>query len=280
MNPWPDYALLDSGGGRKLEQFGSVRLIRPESQAVWEPRNKDLWKTAQAEFSAGERSWTSRKPLPDSWIISYRTLKLICKLSPFRHTGIFPEQYSQWEWLQERLSHNKSRSGKTRILNLFGYTGVASMVASSCGAHVTHVDASKQAVAWARANCAESGFAPDAIRWIIDDATKFVAREVRRGQQYDGIILDPPSFGRGPKGEEWKFEEGVFELLNSCGQLLPEHRSFLLLTVYSPDRSVTWLRHLLTETVPTSTVEAGELTLCESGGGRCISHAVYGRCIR
>ncbi len=234
---WTDYALLDSGHGRKLERYGSILVVRPEEQAMWAPTLPAArWGAAHAVFTGsgedeeGAGRWRIDKPMPEAWTLSYDGLAAICRLSSFRHLGIFPEQRAHWDWAAAEIQ----RAGRpVRVLNLFGYTGLASLSAAQAGAQVTHVDASKKAIAWARENQAESGLDAAPIRWILDDAVKFAAREVRRGSRYDGIILDPPKFGRGPKGEEWHLFRDLPEMLALVRAMLAERPRFVILTAYA-----------------------------------------------
>jgi 23S rRNA (cytosine1962-C5)-methyltransferase len=202
---WNDYELLDSGDEMKLERFGQVVLARPETQALWKKGNPELWKSADATFTvtAGKGAWHFKKSTPKEWVMHVRELTVLLKLGNFKHTGIFPEQVPNWEWVRKNV---ESRT-EPKVLNLFGYTGVASLVAAQAGAFVTHVDASKQSLDWANQNATASDMPSDKIRWIAEDALAFVKREVRRGSTYDGIILDPPAFGRGVKGQVWRIEE-------------------------------------------------------------------------
>lgn len=233
---WKDYELIDSGNFEKLERFGPYTLRRPEPQAVWETSMSDIeWvKLSDASFKKDKGSqdkgqWILHKKIPDHWYITYPTgnqyLSLKISLSSFKHVGLFPEQGNNWDYIQ-----NHCKPG-FKVLNLFAYTGGASLAAKACGAEVTHVDSIKQVLSWARDNMEKSNL--DNIRWIADDAFKFVNREVRRGNKYQGIILDPPAYGRGPDGEKWVLEEQINEILKSCAQLLDQNEYFFILNVYS-----------------------------------------------
>ena len=262
-----DYALVDSGRGRKLERFGALLLDRPEEQAIWTPRvSKSEWEKADAVFTGvdeeGAGRWKRRGGLDESWECRHGDIRYICRLTSFRHVGAFPEQEAHFSFMRERL---RSASTTPSLLNLFGYTGLASLVATEAGAEVTHVDASKKAIAWARENQALSKFDDKPIRWILDDAPKFAAREVRRGRRYDGILLDPPKFGRGPKNEVWDLFQDLPEMLRLCRELL-KPGGFLILTAYAIRASFLSL-HRLSEEVLGPGVESGELALKDPSGG-------------
>jgi len=262
-----DYALIDSGGGRKLERFGALVLDRPEEQAIWTPRLPAAeWERADAVFTGdtdeeGAGRWKRRAGLGESWTCRHGSLRFECRFTSFRHVGAFPEQEAHWAFMRERL---QAAGERPALLNLFGYTGLASLVAAQAGAEVTHVDASKKAIAWARDNQVLSGLSDGPIRWILDDAGKFAAREVRRGRRYDGILLDPPKFGRGPNGETWDLFSDLPAILRLCRDLL-KPRGFLILTVYAIRASFLSI-HRLSEEVLGPGVESGELALKESGG--------------
>ena len=276
---WGDYALLDSGHGRKLERYGDYRFIRPEPQAMWSPRLTD-WQ-AHGEFVPGSDEdgggrWQFEKPVPrEGWPLAWRDVKFTAQCTPFRHLGFFPDMAPVWDWMRERLADKPDAAS----LNLFGYTGVGSLALSSCGP-VTHVDASKKSVAQARENAALSGMADLPIRWLVDDATKFTAREVRREKLYDGIILDPPKFGRGPDGEVWRLEEGLPGLIADCRKLLDAQSRFLFLTVYAVRMSSLSIAGLLAEhfsDLP-GTIEHGDLAVQEEGpDGRLLPTAIFAR---
>jgi 23S rRNA (cytosine1962-C5)-methyltransferase len=276
---WQDYALLDSGHGRKLERYGDYRFIRPEPQAMWSPRLAD-W-DAHGEFVPGSDEdgggrWQFDKPVPrEGWPLAWRDVRFTAQCTPFRHLGFFPDMAPVWEWMGGRLADTPDAS----TLNLFGYTGVGSLTLSASGP-VTHVDASKKSVAQARENAALSGMADRPVRWLVDDAGKFTAREVRRGKRYDGIILDPPKFGRGPDGEVWRLEEGLPGLIADCRRLLDADSRFLFLTVYAVRMSSLAIGGLLAEhfaDLP-GQVEHGDLAVREHGeGGRLLPTAIFAR---
>jgi 23S rRNA (cytosine1962-C5)-methyltransferase len=266
-----DYALLDSGHGRKLERFGSLVLDRPEEQAVWTPRrDRSDWERADALFTGdmdeeGAGRWKRRQGLAESWTCRHGPLRFACRFTSFRHVGAFPEQEAHWSFMRERLQRTDAAGTRPSVLNLFGYTGLASLIAAAAGAEVTHVDASRKAVAWARENQALSGLEDRPIRWILDDAPKFAARDVRRGRRYEGILLDPPKYGRGPKGEVWDLFRDLPELLKLCRDLL-QPAGFLVLTAYAIRASFLSL-HRLSEEVLGPGVQSGELALEQVGGG-------------
>jgi 23S rRNA (cytosine1962-C5)-methyltransferase len=276
---WEDYELLDSGNGKKLERFGKYTLVRPEAEAIWEPAGgKQVWQKADAGFLPSPEEngghWEFRTEIPAEWTISYKSLRFQVRLSNSRHVGLFPEQASQWDLLQNFISNSP---GKIRVLNLFGYTGLASLAAASSGAQVTHVDASRKAIIWARQNQGLSGLQEKPIRWIVDDALKFVQREARRGSKYDGIILDPPKFGRGPKGEVWEFYTLLPVLLAACREILTIGANFIFLTAYAVKASSLTLGTALSElmqSVP-GQVRIGEFVLREKSANRSLSTAVY-----
>lgn len=280
---WSDYALLDSGGGAKLERFGRYCFVRPEPQAIWSRAlpAKD-WEAADGIFSGEERDdggggrWQFKHPLADRWMMHYKDIHFWARATSFRHLGVFPEQASQWDWMSELIE----RAGRpTRVLNLFGYTGIATLAAARAGAQVTHVDASKQIMAWARENQALSSLEDRPIRWIIDDALKFVQREGRRQVRYDGLIIDPPKFGRGPKGEVWKLYESLPSLLSACRSLLSKRPLFTILTAYAIRTSALSLHYALEEMFAGhhGTLATGEMVNIEQSAGRMLSTAIFSR---
>lgn len=276
---WDHYGLVDSGDGRKLERYGPYRFIRPEPQAMWQPRFSQ-WE-AQAEFVPGSDEdgggrWLYENPVPeDGWPLKWREVAFTAQCTPFRHLGFFPDMAPVWDWMRQQLD------GRTdaQTLNLFGYTGVGSLALSQHGP-VTHVDASKKSVAQAQANAALAGMADRPIRWLVDDAAKFTAREVRREKRYDGIILDPPKFGRGPKNETWRIEDCLAPLVGDCRELLDADSRFLFLTVYAVRMSSLALGGLLAELFAElpGTIEHGDLAVREEGeGGRLLPTAIFAR---
>ena len=276
---WDDYALLDSGNGLKFERYGPYSFIRPEAQALWQPRLAE-W-DADGEFvpasdEDGGGRWQFRRPVPrDGWPLARNDVRFTAQCTPFRHLGFFPDMAPVWDWMGEQLA------GRTdaQTLNLFGYTGVGTLALSDYGP-VTHVDASKKSVAQARENAALSAMAERPIRWIVDDAAKFAAREVRRGRRYDGIILDPPKFGRGPEGEVWRLEDHLPPLIADCRQLLDADSRFLFLTVYAVRMSALALAGLLEEAFADlpGTIEFGDLAVREATpDGRLLPTAIFAR---
>lgn len=277
--PWSDYGLIDSGNGRKLERYGRYRFIRPEAQALWPPATED-WK-ADGEFIPGADEdgggrWQFTRPTPrEGWPLSWDDIRFTAQTTPFRHLGFFPDMAPVWSWMRGQLSGRAQPSA----LNLFGYTGIGSLVLASKGASVTHVDASKKSVEAAKANATLAGLAGKPVRWIVDDAAKFTAREVRRGKRYDGIILDPPKFGRGPEGEVWRLEEGLPGLIADCRKLLDRDSAFLFLTVYAVRMSSLAIGELLRQHCADlgGTVECGELGVCEEARGLTLPTAIFAR---
>jgi len=278
---FPDYALLDSGGGRKLERFGNLTVDRPEPQAMWQPRSPAKWSTAHAVFSGGEDEekgrWRIDKPVPDSWPVKVAGVTMLCRLSAFRHLGLFPEQFPHWEWMLEGL--RRVTGGRPRVLNLFAYTGAASLIAAKAGAEVVHVDASKKAIAWAKENQAASRLGDAPIRWILDDARKFAAREVRRGRSYHMILVDPPKFGRGPANEVWELFEHLPALMQDCARLLDPVCAHLCLTAYAIRASALSIDGLVREVLAGrgGEIESGELAIVEQSGGRALGTSLFTR---
>lgn len=284
-----DYELLDSGDGARLEQWGNIRLKRPDPQVIWQPSLPlKEWDLANAEFiGSGERGkWQKKSVIPEKWEVYFRPdIKLVAKLTPFKHTGIFAEQAANWEWMTEIAGLSSgSTTGPLNILNLFAYTGGASMVLTRLGHKVTHVDASKPAIAWAKENQHANRFDPESIRWILDDAAKFVQRELNRGSTYDGIIMDPPAFGHSPTGKTWKFNRDLPSLLENCVGLLSPKAKFLLINGYATNSSAISLGNILEDAMakrsdlnnPDSKIEFGELCL-QQKTGRKISTGIFAR---
>ena len=277
--PWADYGLIDSGHGRKLERYGAYRFIRPEPQAMWAPAS-DTW-DAHGEFipapdDEGGGRWHFTKPVPrEGWPLSWKEARFTAQTTPFRHLGFFPDMAPVWDWMRERIDGMDA----PECMNLFGYTGVGSLALAAKGAKVTHVDASKKSVAEGKANAALSGMEDKPIRWMIDDAGKFTAREGRRGRRYDGIILDPPKWGRGPEGEVWKLEEGLPGLIAACRQLLDADSRFLFLTVYAVRMSALAIGELVRQHFADlgGVVECGELTVREEARGLELPTAIFAR---
>ena len=282
---WKDYALLDSGHGRKLERYGPYQVVRPEPQCLWAPRlAESVWAKADAVFDPTDEDeagrWRFSKPAKETWPLGWRDVKFHGRFTAFRHLAFFPEQAANWTWLDERVRQRATKGGEApKILNLFGYTGVASLVCAAAGAAVTHVDASKKAIGWARDNAALSGLTEAPIRWICEDARKYVQREVRRGTKYDGIILDPPKYGRGPTGEVWRLFEDLPELLGLCCELLSENAEFLILNAYAERISGLSLAGLMADQMQGrgGTIDWGELALMEDSETRGVGLSFFAR---
>ncbi|MCC7118504.1 MAG: class I SAM-dependent methyltransferase [Anaerolineales bacterium] len=278
---WKDYELLDSGDGQKLERFGRYIFSRPESQAMWSRAlNASAWQNAHAVFQpSGEESgghWDFKKRIEEKWAMEYGDLKFWAMTTPGRHLGVFPEVASHWDFMADSVRKAKRQPN---ILNLFGYTGLASLAAASAGATVTHVDASKKSVAWARENQTLSGLNEKPIRWVVEDAVKYVQREAKRGVKYDGIILDPPKFGRGPKGEIWEVYKSLPSLLEMCRQCLSANPLFLIVTVYAVRASAIHVAQAVDEMMKKyhGEMDSGELVTRETSANRLLSQAVYAR---
>lgn len=282
--PWADYGLVDSGHGRKLERYGRFRFIRPEPQALWAPASDDWRATGEfipgADEDGGGR-WQFAEPTPrEGWTLRWDDVSFTAQTTPFRHLGFFPDMAPVWGWMRERLAGMDT----PECLNLFGYTGVGTLALAQSragfgGARMVHVDASKKSVEAARANAALSGLADAPIRWLIDDASKFIAREGRRGRRYDGILLDPPKYGRGPEGEVWRLEEDLPRLIADCRKLLDEESRYLFLTVYAVRMSALAIGEMLKQAFADlpGTVEAGELGVREEARGLVLPTAIWAR---
>jgi 23S rRNA (cytosine1962-C5)-methyltransferase len=272
---WDDWGLLDCGNGQKLERYGRVTVVRPEPQAMW-PTARDDW-DPDATFVPGSDEegggrWIQHRPVPRQWELSRSGVKFNASLTPFRHLGFFPDMAPQWDWMRKRAVGAEA-------LNLFGYTGVGSLLLSEAGAGVVHVDASKKSVEQGKDNAKLSGLDERPIRWIVDDASKFTAREVRRGRRYDGILLDPPKFGRGPTGEVWRLEENLAPLLADCRRLLDADSRFLVLTVYAVRMSALAIGELVKQTFGDlgGTVDMGEMTVREEARALLLPTAIFAR---
>lgn len=291
---WTEYALLDSGDGLKLERFGKYVFVRPESQAMWQRSLDAEWKNAHAVFvPTGEESgghWDFKKKIEEKWEMRYplrfdhasgsaqreASIKFWVMTTPGRHLGVFPEVAAHWDWFSRLIAQSKR---EVNVLNLFGYTGLATLSAAAAGAKVTHVDASKKSVSWARENQSLSNLADKQIRWIVDDALKFVQREARRGTKYDGIILDPPKFGRGPKGEVWEVYKSLPSLLEACRDCLSKEPLFVVTTIYAVRASGIHVAQAMDDMMEGfgGKIEMGELVTREQSAGRLLSQAVYAR---
>ena len=268
---WKDYRLIDASAGERLEKWGGIVLIRPDPQIIWDtPRRNPLWRGAHARYlrsSSGGGNWELRKPVPPAWEIGYRDLRFRLKLMGFKHTGLFPEQAVNWDFAAEKI---RGAGRPVSVLNLFGYTGAATLACLQAGARVCHVDASKGMVAWAKENAAASGLADRPVRWLVDDCGKFVRREQRRGHRYDAVIMDPPSYGRGPNGEVWKLEDQLYPLVRMCVPILAEKPLFFMLNSYTSGLSAAVMEYLLGVLIRKKfggRVSAGEIGLpvAESG---------------
>ncbi len=277
---WKDYEVLDTSGGEKLERWGDYILVRPDPQVIWNtPHEHPGWKKKNAHYhrsqkGGGEWEFIS---LPDEWSIRYGTLRFHLKPFSFKHTGLFPEQAVNWDWFSGLIA---GAGRPVKVLNLFAYTGGATVSAAAAGAQVTHVDASKGMVAWAKENAASSGLSDAPIRWLVDDCVKFVEREIRRGNKYDGIIMDPPSYGRGPKGEIWKIEESIWPFVELCTRLLSDDPLFFLINSYTTGLQPAVLSYMLNLAVQKQfggRVEAQEIGLPVSGNGLVLPCGASGR---
>jgi 23S rRNA (cytosine1962-C5)-methyltransferase len=279
----PSYELLDSGLEEKLERYGSVVLARPDPQALWEKHlPQSDWDAADGTYvrEGGEGKWKIKKELPKSWPIELGGLTMIIRPTSFKHTGIFPEQASNWMWLRETIEKARAKGKRTiSVLNLFGYTGGATIAAAQAGAEVCHVDASKSAVAWARENAAASDVADKPIRWIIEDVLTFVEREIKRGNRYDMILMDPPAFGHGPKDELWKFEEHFLALMRLCSELLSDAPVGMLINGYAAGYSAAAFAYNLEPFAEKfgGALEFGELAIEESSKKRLLPCGIFAR---
>lgn len=270
-NQWKDYELLDTSRGERLERWGDIYLIRPDPQILWDtPRRHPAWKQAHARYhrsNTGGGQWERLRSLPDSWQITYGELRFALKPMGFKHTGLFPEQAVNWDAMAGFI---RQANRPVRVLNLFGYTGAATLACVAAGAHVTHVDASKGMVAWGKENAVLSGLADKPMRWLVDDCGKFVQRELRRGNTYDGILMDPPSYGRGPGGEVWKLEEQIYPLVAECVKLLSDNPLFFLINSYTTGLSPSVMQYVLGSLMPAGvggTLEADEIGLPVTASG-------------
>ncbi len=276
---WKDYEILDMANGEKLERWKDVILARPDPQIIWKEKTfPEKWKKTNARYhrsSTGGGSWEYEKKMPSSWKIGYKNLTFQIKPMGFKHTGLFPEQAVNWDWMMDKIA---KANRPIRVLNLFAYTGGATVACLAAGASVCHVDSSKGMVTWAKENVAASGLADKSVRYIIDDVNKFVNREIRRGNQYDAIIMDPPSYGRGTNGEVWKFEENIDDLVNLCTKVLSDNPLFFLINSYTTGISSTVLADILQMAIPKKgMVSAGEIGLPMTGSQLVLPCGIYGR---
>ena len=280
-NNWIDYECLATGNGEKLERYGNIILNRPDPQIIWPKTNNKIWNKADAHYyrsNKGGGHWEYHKQLPDKWTINYKHLTF--KISPtnFKHTGIFPEQATNWDYIMKKIAAFKKNHDEMRILNLFAYTGCATMVASSAGAtEVVHVDASKGMTDWAKENMHLCHLENNKIRFIVDDVIKFLEREKRRGRTYHGIIMDPPSFGHGPNKEVWRLEDNIQELLTKSKDILDEDFSFLLINSYTTGLSPISLKNILSLTFPNTKIETGEIGLPVTDNNLILPCGIYGK---
>ena len=273
--PWQDWGLIDCGNGQKMERYGPITVVRPEPQAMWAPTRSD-W-NPDAIFVPGSDEegggrWVQHRPVPRQWELAREGVRFEASLTPFRHLGFFPDMAPQWDWM-------RARADGADVLNLFGYTGVGSLLLSEAGARLVHVDASKKSVEQGKHNAQLSGLTERPIRWIVDDATKFAAREVRRGRRYDGILLDPPKFGRGPEGEVWRLEQDLAPLIGDCRKLLDENSRFLVLTVYAVRMSALAIGEMVKQALAGlgGNVEMGEMAVREEARGLLLPTAIFAR---
>ena len=277
---WKDYEVIDTSSGEKLERWGDYILVRPDPQVIWNTEKKNYgWKKFNGHYhrsNKGGGEWEF-KNLPEEWSINYKELTFNLKPFSFKHTGLFPEQAANWDWFSSLI---KEANRPIKVLNLFAYTGGATVSAAKAGASVTHVDAAKGMVAWAKENAASSGLADAPIRYLVDDCVKFVEREIRRGNKYDGIIMDPPSYGRGPKGEIWKIEESVFPFVNLAAQLLSDEPLFFLINSYTTGLQpavLSYMLHTVLDPIHKGTVEAQEIGLPVKSNGLILPCGASGR---
>ena len=291
---WRDYQLLDCGDGMKQERWAEFTLVRPDPQIIWPRRGSDgnsagarweNWDGFYHRSEAGGGKWEYRRPLPDSWKIGYEPLGLTFKIRPtsFKHTGLFPEQAVNWDWFSGKIASARKTGREINVLNLFGYTGAATVAAAKAGASVCHVDAAEGMVKWCRENAALSGLAEAPIRYIVDDCLKFARRELKRGRRYDAVIMDPPTYGRGSTGEMWKLEDNLWDLLTECRALLTEQPLFFLINAYTARLSPTVVANLLAELMQSAsrpnagTITAGEVGLPIQRDGKVLPCGIYGR---
>ena len=278
---WEDYKIIDMADGQKLEKWGDVILSRPDPQIVWKNKSyPEEWKKANAIYSrskTGGGSWEYKKKVPSAWQIKYKDLTFNIKPMGFKHTGLFPEQAVNWDWMRDKIKNSKR---EIKVLNLFAYTGGATVACLSAGASVCHVDSSKGMVTWAKENVTSSGLADKKVRYIVDDVVKFVNREIRRGNKYDAIIMDPPSYGRGANGEVWQFENNIYDLVELCTKVLSDKPLFFLINSYTTGISSAVLANILNLTISKrykGKVESGEIGLPMEKSSLVLPAGIYGR---
>ncbi len=258
---WKDFRVLDAGNGMKLERWKNITLLRPDPQAVW-PMDEHAADAVYIRSETGGGHWQEHRSLPESWTVSYRDLTFVVRPTGFKHTGLFPEQAVNWDWMRGELFHwAQTHARAPRVLNLFAYTGGATLSCAAAGAEVVHVDAAKGMVSWAKDNAAASGLDAAHIRYIVDDCVKFVKRELRRGNRYDGVVMDPPSYGRGPTGELWKIENDLYPLVAGCAALLSPEPAFFLINSYTTGLAASVLDNVLRVALPAGDTAAGEVGL-------------------
>lgn len=288
-NNWKDYEVLDCSNGEKLERWGDYILVRPDPQVIWDtPKTLKGWKKMNGHYhrsSRGGGEWEFFN-LPEQWTINYKSLTFNLKPFSFKHTGLFPEQATNWDWFSDLISKEKTKrdnDNPVKVLNLFAYTGGATLAAAAAGANVTHVDASKGMVNWAKENAVSSGLKDAPIRWLVDDCVKFVEREIRRGNKYDAIIMDPPSYGRGPKGEIWKIEDSIHSFVKLCTQILSDKPLFFLINSYTTGLAPSVLTYMIEIEVGKKFgghVESQEIGLPVSSNGLVLPCGASGRWCR
>lgn len=277
---WKDYEILDMANGEKLERWGNIYLVRPDPQIIWKDKSyPEKWKKADARYSrsnTGGGSWSYQKRLPEAWQVKYKELTFNIKPMGFKHTGLFPEQAVNWDWMIDKI---KGANREIKVLNLFAYTGGATVACSFAGASVCHVDSSKGMVSWAKENVASSGLADRPVRFIIDDVMKFVQREIRRGNKYDAIIMDPPSYGRGKNGEVWQFENNIADLVELCSEVLSDNPLFFLINSYTTGISSKVLENILTLKLKMrkGKYSSGEIGLPMKDSSLVLPCGIYGR---
>ena len=281
INEWKDYVCLDAGNGEKLESWNGIVLRRPDPQAMWDVKDYATWKNVDGFYHRSDKgggNWEFKKKLPEYWTVNYK--HLVFKVTPtnFKHTGLFPEQATNWDFMMNKIKESKR---PIKVLNLFSYTGAATMACSSAGAEVVQVDASKGMTEWAKENMHLSGLDDNKIRFIVDDCLKFVEREYRRGNKYDAIVMDPPSYGRGPNGEVWKFEKNLYVLIEACLKILSDEPIFFLINSYTTGISSIVLENILKTTIlplyPNGKVDAGEVGLPIKRDNMILPCGIYGR---
>ena len=280
-NEWTDYELIDLADGEKLERWGDISVARPDPQVIWKKKSKPKsWNNIDAHYlrsSAGGGQWDYKSKLPEKWVVSYKHLKFYVKTMGFKHMGLFPKKAVNWDWMIEKI---QSAGRPIRVLNLFAYTGGATVACAYAGAEVCHVDAAKGMVSWAKDNITLSGLTDKTVRFIVDDVKKFIEREIRRGSKYDAIIMDPPSYGRGPSGELWKIEDELYPLIELCSQVLTEKPLFLLINSYTTGFSATVLGNMLNMTITDrfkGIVDVGEVGIPVSNSNQILPCGIYGR---